>query len=127
MDKLNKSLFIIIIVGTLLLGIGFSSLFFGPNIKKLRKERKALFEQIDQKLEDNENLRKKILKEREGWIKLVDTLEQEIILIDKRITDKETALKDHEIKNNEALDSLTNLPDSLHQEFLSNEFGIKFD
>ena len=127
MDKLNKSLFIIIIVGTLLLGIGFSSLFFGPNIKKLRKERKALFEQIDQKLQDNENLRKKILKEREGWIKLVDTLEQEIILIDKRITDKETALKDHEIKNNEALDSLTNLPDSLHQEFLSNEFGIKFD
>ena len=127
MEKITKTVFIIVIVGALLLGIGVATAFLGPNVKKLHKKNKALFEQINQKLEENEELREKIYKEREGWIRLIDTLEQNIILIDEGILDKEAALEELENKNNEALDSLTNLPDSLHQQFLTNEFGIKFD
>ena len=127
MEKITKTIFIIVIIGALLLGIGAATAFFGPSMKKLRQERNAYFEQIDEKMQENADLREKILKEREGWMRLIDTLEREIILIDERIANKEAALEEHKNKNNEAIDSLTNLPDSLHQQFLSDQFGIEFD
>jgi len=37
------------------------------------------------------------------------------------------ALEENSDKNNEALDSLTTMPDSLHKQFLSDQFGIEFD
>ena len=125
--NISKGILITLLIGMLLIGGAVAFGLLGPNIKKLRKERKALFEQLDQKLEENEELREDILKERNGWIRLVDILEQKLIIIDDRIADKKAALEEHNKHNNETLDSLTNIPDSLHQQFLSEQFGIKFD
>lgn len=125
--NVTKPILITILIGVFLVGIALASAFMGPNIKQLRKERKELFEQLDAQLEENEKLREDILKEREGWIRYIDTLEQTIIFMDESITNKNEALVENSNKNDEALDSLTTLPDSLHKQFLTDQFGIKFD